>query len=314
LQCGTQPRGTHVPSPRVFNIKFLYVSFIVPESKLQFETQPRGTHVPSLRVFDHVMPVLFVAQACKLYFKTKPGEHASLHHVYLTFHFCSFVAQACKLCFKTQSGASLHHVYLTCHFCSFVAQACKLQFGTQQRGDWARIEWGGRRLDSLTNVVFSNGLLDPWYAHVYVCLCSCVYVRMCGDRVCCAFEWLAGSLVCVCISMHVHVYVCIRICMYVCMYVCLCVCECICMFSCVFVCTCFGIEFERARWMDANQAALPMWCSRMALMQPWCVYVCIYWCMYLCVCAMYLRIYLCLSACFFFVYRRPYQCRVLEWL
>ncbi len=29
---------------------------------------------------------------------------------------------------------------------------------------WATVEWGGRRIESASNIVFTNGLLDPWYA------------------------------------------------------------------------------------------------------------------------------------------------------
>ena len=28
---------------------------------------------------------------------------------------------------------------------------------------WAVTQWGGRQLSTLSNVVFSNGLYDPWH-------------------------------------------------------------------------------------------------------------------------------------------------------
>jgi lysosomal Pro-X carboxypeptidase len=28
---------------------------------------------------------------------------------------------------------------------------------------WAVTQWGGRKLPTLSNVVFSNGLYDPWH-------------------------------------------------------------------------------------------------------------------------------------------------------
>eukprot|EP00892_Ulva_mutabilis_P001558 jgi/Ulvmu1/11402/UM075_0064.1 len=42
-------------------------------------------------------------------------------------------------------------------------QSCKREWGVQPRPLWATVEWGGRRLESLSNVVFSNGLYDPWH-------------------------------------------------------------------------------------------------------------------------------------------------------
>lgn len=42
-------------------------------------------------------------------------------------------------------------------------RACMSEWGVQPRRLRATIEWGGRRLDALSNVVFSNGLYDPWH-------------------------------------------------------------------------------------------------------------------------------------------------------
>jgi len=42
-------------------------------------------------------------------------------------------------------------------------EACEAQWGVRPRRRWANTEWGGRRLNGLTNVVFSNGLFDPWH-------------------------------------------------------------------------------------------------------------------------------------------------------
>ena len=41
-------------------------------------------------------------------------------------------------------------------------EACQNQWGVTPRPYWATVEWGGRKLDSLTNVIFSNGDYDPW--------------------------------------------------------------------------------------------------------------------------------------------------------
>lgn len=42
-------------------------------------------------------------------------------------------------------------------------QSCVREWGVQPRPLKATIEWGGRRLEALSNVVFSNGLYDPWH-------------------------------------------------------------------------------------------------------------------------------------------------------
>ena len=28
---------------------------------------------------------------------------------------------------------------------------------------WATVEWGGKRIETASNIVFSNGLFDPWW-------------------------------------------------------------------------------------------------------------------------------------------------------
>ena len=41
---------------------------------------------------------------------------------------------------------------------------CKRTWGVQpRRRDWATIEWGGREIAASSNIVFSNGLMDPWH-------------------------------------------------------------------------------------------------------------------------------------------------------
>ena len=41
--------------------------------------------------------------------------------------------------------------------------ACRSQWGVEPRRFWAQQEWGGRDITSASNIVFSNGLLDPWH-------------------------------------------------------------------------------------------------------------------------------------------------------
>jgi lysosomal Pro-X carboxypeptidase len=42
------------------------------------------------------------------------------------------------------------------------AAACEAAWGVAPRRGWADVEFGGRRIGAITNVVFSNGLYDPW--------------------------------------------------------------------------------------------------------------------------------------------------------
>lgn len=42
-------------------------------------------------------------------------------------------------------------------------QACQQRWGVTPRPGWATTEWGGRRIGAASNIVFSNGLLDPWH-------------------------------------------------------------------------------------------------------------------------------------------------------
>lgn len=41
--------------------------------------------------------------------------------------------------------------------------ACRQRWGVTPRPLWATTQWGGRRITAGSNIVFSNGLLDPWH-------------------------------------------------------------------------------------------------------------------------------------------------------
>eukprot|EP01092_Planopodium_desertum_P015380 TRINITY_DN813_c0_g1_i1.p1 TRINITY_DN813_c0_g1~~TRINITY_DN813_c0_g1_i1.p1 ORF type:complete len:226 (+),score=16.61 TRINITY_DN813_c0_g1_i1:59-679(+) len=43
------------------------------------------------------------------------------------------------------------------------SEACQQQFGVSLRPNWPIVHWGGFNLGSASNIIFSNGLLDPWH-------------------------------------------------------------------------------------------------------------------------------------------------------
>jgi lysosomal Pro-X carboxypeptidase len=43
-----------------------------------------------------------------------------------------------------------------------VAAGCRRQWGVSPRPEWATINYGGWRLKGTSNIVWSNGGLDPW--------------------------------------------------------------------------------------------------------------------------------------------------------
>ncbi|CAK0734809.1 hypothetical protein CVIRNUC_000484 [Coccomyxa viridis] len=42
-------------------------------------------------------------------------------------------------------------------------ERCQEQWGVTPRPMWATVEWGGKRIETASNIVFSNGLFDPWH-------------------------------------------------------------------------------------------------------------------------------------------------------
>lgn len=42
-------------------------------------------------------------------------------------------------------------------------ERCEATWGVTPRPEWARVALGGKRLQGASNIVFSNGLLDPWH-------------------------------------------------------------------------------------------------------------------------------------------------------
>lgn len=43
-------------------------------------------------------------------------------------------------------------------------QGCVEQFGTTPRPNWVAVQYGATDLSGLSNVVFTNGNLDPWFS------------------------------------------------------------------------------------------------------------------------------------------------------
>ena len=43
------------------------------------------------------------------------------------------------------------------------SQRCEINWGVTPRPEWARVGLGGKRIADASNIVFSNGLQDPWH-------------------------------------------------------------------------------------------------------------------------------------------------------
>ena len=52
---------------------------------------------------------------------------------------------------------------VNCSAWSPAGQQCQRRWGVTPRPEWARVALGGKRIEDATNIVFSNGGLDPWH-------------------------------------------------------------------------------------------------------------------------------------------------------
>eukprot|EP00884_Botryococcus_braunii_P021012 jgi/Botrbrau1/7595/Bobra.0159s0044.1 len=43
-----------------------------------------------------------------------------------------------------------------------VIRGCEKDWNVRPRPLWANVNWGGKRIDAASNIVFTNGVLDPW--------------------------------------------------------------------------------------------------------------------------------------------------------
>jgi lysosomal Pro-X carboxypeptidase len=43
------------------------------------------------------------------------------------------------------------------------ADGCRSQWGVTPRPEWANVMLGGKRIKGASNIVFSNGMQDPWH-------------------------------------------------------------------------------------------------------------------------------------------------------
>lgn len=72
--------------------------------------------------------------------------------------------QWCTEMFMPASRDGVHDMFWDEPFNETEARrGCKDTWGVTPRRLWAQIEWGGRRIESASNIVFSNGLYDPWH-------------------------------------------------------------------------------------------------------------------------------------------------------
>ena len=55
------------------------------------------------------------------------------------------------------------HPKRNCSAWSVGAQGCFREWGVRPRPEWARVALGGKRISEASNIVFSNGLQDPWH-------------------------------------------------------------------------------------------------------------------------------------------------------
>jgi hypothetical protein len=88
--------------------------------------------------------------------------------------------QWCTEQFMPNSRDGVHDIFWNDPWNETAARlGCQQEWGVEPRPLWADTEWGGKNLPSLTNVVFSNGLYDPWHgAGVLKSLGPTVKVRM----------------------------------------------------------------------------------------------------------------------------------------
>lgn len=71
--------------------------------------------------------------------------------------------QYCTEQFQPFSRDGVHDMFWPQPFdVDAAAEECEKQWGVRPDPMKPTIEWGGRRIESASNIVFSNGLLDPW--------------------------------------------------------------------------------------------------------------------------------------------------------
>jgi Serine carboxypeptidase S28 len=72
--------------------------------------------------------------------------------------------QWCTEQFMPMATSGVEDIYWSNPFNETAArEACVQRWGVQPRPMWGTVQWGGRDLRGLSNVVFSNGLYDPWH-------------------------------------------------------------------------------------------------------------------------------------------------------
>ncbi|KRY12733.1 Lysosomal Pro-X carboxypeptidase [Trichinella patagoniensis] len=140
---------------------------------------------PYATEFLKPVPAWPVKVACQFLNDTEVGETELLHRIYSTISiYTNFTGKkSCNL-LENDYGNSVDGKLWDYQACTEMvmpmcntkdsmfeqsdwnltefSDECFEKFKVRPRPDWAIINYGGRKLESATNVVFSNGWLDPW--------------------------------------------------------------------------------------------------------------------------------------------------------
>ncbi len=75
---------------------------------------------------------------------------------------CGWDYLACTILYQPQAQRGMWWPATTWNLTADM-EACQQQFGVQLRPHWAIAEFGGLDFHASSNIIFSQGLLDPWH-------------------------------------------------------------------------------------------------------------------------------------------------------